>query len=237
MPTGGRDVFDWVPVLTAPARRPASTSCARASRARPASIVLRATPRRSSDADYVAVLQRARAARERRGSARHPLRCAREPLERRLPRAGERLPAADRGRRDAAVGRAGGRDPAAAFGRPARSPRCCPRSCDACDGPSAPARCVPLAAAALLGLSARPAGAEGRLGDFTFRPSVNFAAVFDDNLFLTDSDEESSFGVWIRPRARARPIGPSPSISAPIWAPTCAATPTTTRSSPTSSGA
>jgi hypothetical protein len=62
---------------------------------------------------------------------------------------------------------------------------------------------VPLAAAALLGLSAGPAGAEGRLGDFgdfTIRPSVNFAGVFDDNLLLTESDEQSSFGVWIRPR-------------------------------------
>jgi len=57
-----------------------------------------------------------------------------------------------------------------------------------------------LAAAALLGLPARPASAEGRLGDFTIRPSADFSAVFDDNLLLTDDDEESSFGVWIRPR-------------------------------------
>jgi hypothetical protein len=57
-----------------------------------------------------------------------------------------------------------------------------------------------LAAAGLLGLSARPAGAEGRLGDLTVRPSASFTTVFDDNLFLTDDDEESSFGVWVRPR-------------------------------------
>ena len=54
---------------------------------------------------------------------------------------------------------------------------------------------VPLAAVALLGLSTRPAGAEGRLGDFTIRPSANFSTVFDDNLLLTNSDEKSSFGV------------------------------------------
>jgi hypothetical protein len=58
---------------------------------------------------------------------------------------------------------------------------------------------VPLAAAALLGPSA-PAGAEGRLGGLTIRPSADFATVFDDNLLLTDGDEQSSFGVWIRPR-------------------------------------
>jgi len=57
-----------------------------------------------------------------------------------------------------------------------------------------------LAAGALLGLSARPAGAEGKPGDFSIRPSVDLTTVFDDNLFLTDTDEASSFGVWIRPR-------------------------------------
>jgi hypothetical protein len=57
-----------------------------------------------------------------------------------------------------------------------------------------------LAAAALLGPGARPAGAEGKPGDFSIRPSVELATVFDDNLFLTDSHEKSSFGVWLRPR-------------------------------------
>ena len=59
---------------------------------------------------------------------------------------------------------------------------------------------VSLAAGALLGPSARPAGAEGRLGDFSIRPSVDLTTVFDDNLFLTDGNQESSFGVWVRPR-------------------------------------
>jgi hypothetical protein len=57
-----------------------------------------------------------------------------------------------------------------------------------------------LAAAALLGLPARPAGAEGKPGDFSIRPSAELTTVFDDNLFLTDSDKASSFGVWLRPR-------------------------------------
>lgn len=57
-----------------------------------------------------------------------------------------------------------------------------------------------LAAAALLGLFARPAGAEGKPVDYSIRPSVEMATVFDDNLFLTDEDESSSFGVWVRPR-------------------------------------
>ena len=57
-----------------------------------------------------------------------------------------------------------------------------------------------LAAIALLGLAARPAGAEGKPGDFSIRPSVELTTVFDDNLFLTDKNEASSFGVWLRPR-------------------------------------
>jgi hypothetical protein len=56
------------------------------------------------------------------------------------------------------------------------------------------------AAAGLLLAAARPAGAEGRLGDFTIRPSASFSTVFDDNLFLTDSGDKSGFGVWVRPR-------------------------------------
>ncbi|HEY8155907.1 MAG TPA: hypothetical protein VII72_17385 [Myxococcota bacterium] len=57
-----------------------------------------------------------------------------------------------------------------------------------------------LAAAALLGLPAQPARAEGKQGDFSISPSVELTTVFDDNLLLTDSDEASSFGVWLRPR-------------------------------------
>ncbi len=51
-----------------------------------------------------------------------------------------------------------------------------------------------------LALPVRPAGAEGNPGQFTFNPSVNIATVVDDNLFLTDSDKKSSFGVWVQPR-------------------------------------
>ena len=57
-----------------------------------------------------------------------------------------------------------------------------------------------LACAAGLAPIARPASAEGKAGDYSIRPSIEFATVFDDNLFLTDGDEDSSFGVWIRPR-------------------------------------
>jgi hypothetical protein len=66
-------------------------------------------------------------------------------------------------------------------------------------------RASPLLSLALvlagLGGSARPAaGAEGRLGDFTILPSADFAAVVDDNVFLTDHDDKSALGVWVRPR-------------------------------------
>jgi hypothetical protein len=63
-------------------------------------------------------------------------------------------------------------------------------------------RAIPLAclAAFLLGLPARPAGAEGKPGDFSIRPSAQVSTVFDDNLFLTDKGKASTFGVWIRPR-------------------------------------
>jgi hypothetical protein len=63
---------------------------------------------------------------------------------------------------------------------------------------------LPLAAsaalAAALALPARPAAAEGNEGRFSFDPSVNIATVVDDNLFLTDSNTKSSFGVWVQPR-------------------------------------
>ena len=66
-----------------------------------------------------------------------------------------------------------------------------------------PHRALPilsLAAALGLGLPARQAGAEGKPADFSFTPSVNVAAVVDDDLFLTDSNKKSSFGVWVQPR-------------------------------------
>ncbi len=57
-----------------------------------------------------------------------------------------------------------------------------------------------LAAALALGLPARQAAAEGKPAEFSFSPSVNVAAVVDDDLFLTDSNKKSSFGVWVQPR-------------------------------------
>jgi hypothetical protein len=51
-----------------------------------------------------------------------------------------------------------------------------------------------------LSLSARPAAAEGQPSSFSLVPSVKVATVFDDNLLLSDTDEESSFGVWVQPR-------------------------------------
>jgi hypothetical protein len=55
MPTGGRDVFEWVPVLTVPLGSGEHELRARIARQSGVD-VLRATPRRSSDADYVSVL-------------------------------------------------------------------------------------------------------------------------------------------------------------------------------------
>jgi len=66
-----------------------------------------------------------------------------------------------------------------------------------------PLRALPIlsfAAALAPVLAARPAGAEGKPAEFSFSPSVNVAAVVDDDLFLTDSDKKSSFGVWVQPR-------------------------------------
>jgi hypothetical protein len=64
-----------------------------------------------------------------------------------------------------------------------------------------PARALSFAALALaLALPVRPAGAEGKPGQFSFNPSLNIATVIDDDLFLTDSDKKSSFGVWVQPR-------------------------------------
>jgi hypothetical protein len=65
-------------------------------------------------------------------------------------------------------------------------------------------RCVRRAWLASLALVAAlvpvRAGAEGTPGDFSYTPSLSLVTVFDDNLFLTDTDEQSSFGVWVRPR-------------------------------------
>lgn len=55
MPTGGRDVFEWVPVLTVPLGSGEHELRARIA-CQSGVDVLRATPRRSSDADYVSVL-------------------------------------------------------------------------------------------------------------------------------------------------------------------------------------
>ncbi len=54
-PTGGRDVFDWEPVLTVPLGSGEHELRARIARHTGVD-VLRATPRRSNDADYVSVL-------------------------------------------------------------------------------------------------------------------------------------------------------------------------------------
>ena len=59
---------------------------------------------------------------------------------------------------------------------------------------------VSLAATAALVFSARLAGAEGKPGQFSFSPSLNIATVVDDDLFLTDTNKKSSFGVWLQPR-------------------------------------
>jgi hypothetical protein len=59
----------------------------------------------------------------------------------------------------------------------------------------------PLAALAVaLALPAQQAGAEGKEGQFSFSPSVNIATVVDDDLFLTEDDKKSTFGVWVQPR-------------------------------------
>jgi hypothetical protein len=67
-------------------------------------------------------------------------------------------------------------------------------------GPLRVSAVASLALAASLGMPARPAGAEGRPGSFSLTPSVKIATVFDDNLFLSDGDTKSSFGVWVQPR-------------------------------------
>jgi hypothetical protein len=67
--------------------------------------------------------------------------------------------------------------------------------------PLAARAAFPLAALTLaLALPVRPAAAEGEPAQFSFNPSVNVAAVVDDDLFLTDSNKKSSFGVWVQPR-------------------------------------
>jgi hypothetical protein len=55
LPTGGRDVFEWVPLFTVPLGSGEHELRARIARQSGVD-VLRATPRRSSDADYVSVL-------------------------------------------------------------------------------------------------------------------------------------------------------------------------------------
>jgi hypothetical protein len=59
---------------------------------------------------------------------------------------------------------------------------------------------VALAVAALLAPWSRPAAAEGPPADFSWRPSLRIGTSFDDNLFLTDHNEKSSFGVNLMPR-------------------------------------
>ncbi len=57
-----------------------------------------------------------------------------------------------------------------------------------------------LAVGSVLLLTAPQAGAEGRPTRFHIDPSVAFATVLDDNIFLEDSGRNRSIGVWVTPR-------------------------------------
>ena len=205
VPTGGREVFAWSPVLDAAARR---------RRARAAG-AHRAPRRRRPAARHAAPLERrglpvgaprARDARQRRGGASSPTPMrSRACRAARLRRAREPLPAADRGRPERALDRAGGRGPGAAFGRAARSRRCCPRSCERdATGPPRHSGRLRSPPRALLGLP------RGRRGPKASRATSRSAPPWTSRPCSTTTcssptrTSSSSFGVWIRPRARAR---------------------------------